>query len=170
MFLNTSTITKLITTVALCITLPNAQCAFKYVSLPTRPRCLPSKCIQSAIMLMIGLSTSPINNASAFIVLFALLLVNPARQLLIDQPLLIDQLSPEKVVRVNPNCQRAVDRLVLKERVKLYKPLVHCSDLDGRQGSGAYACTYRAVTESLYAAFDLIKPCVGPVCGTSFVC
>jgi hypothetical protein len=29
----------------------------------------------------------------------------------------------------------------------------------------AYEWTYRAVTESLYAAFDLIKPCVGPVCG-----
>jgi hypothetical protein len=34
----------------------------------------------------------------------------------------------------------------------------------------AYEWTYRAVTESLYAAFNLIKPCVGPVCCTSFVC
>jgi hypothetical protein len=40
-------------------------------------------------MLKIGLSTSPINNASAFIALFALaalLLFNQARLLLIDQP------------------------------------------------------------------------------------
>ncbi len=43
--------------------------------------------------------------------------------------------SPEKVIRVNPNRQRAVDRLMQKERVKLYQPLVHGIDLDGRQGS-----------------------------------
>jgi hypothetical protein len=175
------------------------------------------------------------------------------------------------VIRVNPNRQRAVDRLVQQERVKLYQPIVHGIDLDGRQGSmqrvademsivklihlhnsgereldpdepvccgsqfslgvsfmclttlhflinmacakncgwqlqghfdgsfnfceksiamlgfgmgslgshfspvcfaitngetaEAYEWTYRAVTKSLYAAFDLIKPCVGPVCG-----
>ncbi len=43
--------------------------------------------------------------------------------------------SPEKVIRVNPNRQRTVDRLVRQERVKLYQPLVHGIDLDGRQGS-----------------------------------
>ena len=43
--------------------------------------------------------------------------------------------SPEKVIRVNPNRQRAVERLMRKERVKLYQPLVHGIDLDGRQGS-----------------------------------
>ncbi len=43
--------------------------------------------------------------------------------------------SPEKVIRVNPNRRNAVDRLVRQERVKLYQPLVHCIDLDGRQGS-----------------------------------
>jgi hypothetical protein len=43
--------------------------------------------------------------------------------------------SPEKVIRVNPNRQRAVDRLVRQERVKLYQAIVHCIDLDGRQGS-----------------------------------
>jgi hypothetical protein len=37
-------------------------------------------------MLTIGMSASPINNASAFIALFALLLFNPARLLLIDLP------------------------------------------------------------------------------------
>jgi hypothetical protein len=43
--------------------------------------------------------------------------------------------SPEKVIHVNPNRQRAVDRLVLQERVKLYQPIVHCIDLDRRQRS-----------------------------------
>jgi hypothetical protein len=43
--------------------------------------------------------------------------------------------SPEKVIRVNPNRQRVVDRLVWQERVKLYQPIVHGIDLDGRQGS-----------------------------------
>ncbi len=39
------------------------------------------------------------------------------------------------MIRVNPNRQRTVDRLVLQERVKLYQPIVHGIDLDGRQGS-----------------------------------
>ncbi len=43
--------------------------------------------------------------------------------------------SPEKVMRVNPNRQRAVERLVLQERVKLFRPMVHGIDLDGKQGS-----------------------------------
>jgi hypothetical protein len=179
--------------------------------------------------------------------------------------------SPEKVIRVTPNRQRAVERLVRQERAKLYQPIVHGIDLDGKQGSmkrlaeemcivklirlhnsgereldphepvccgsqfslgvsfmclttlhflmnmarakncgwqmqghfdgsfnfceksiamlgfgmgslgahfnpvcfaiangetaEAYEWTYRAVTESLYAAFDQIKPCVGPDCG-----
>jgi hypothetical protein len=53
-------------------------------------------------------------------------------------PAVIDRsasFSPEKVIRVNPNRQRAVDRLMLQERVKLYQPLVHGIDLDDRQGS-----------------------------------
>jgi hypothetical protein len=43
--------------------------------------------------------------------------------------------SPEKVMRVNPNRQRAVERLVQQERVKLFRPMVHGIDLDGKQGS-----------------------------------
>ncbi len=39
------------------------------------------------------------------------------------------------MICVNPNRQRAVDRFVRQERVKLYQPIVHGIDLDGRQGS-----------------------------------
>jgi hypothetical protein len=40
-----------------------------------------------------------------------------------------------------------------------------CFAITNCETAEAYEWTYRAVTESLYAAFDLIKPCVGPVCG-----
>jgi hypothetical protein len=36
---------------------------------------------------------------------------------------------------------------------------------ESRETAEAYEWTYRSVTESLYAAFDQIKPCVGPVRG-----
>jgi hypothetical protein len=79
-------------------------------------------------MLMIGLSTSLINS------------IHRAVRAAPLQPgsVVIDRsasFSPKKVIRVDLNRQRAVDRLVRKERVKLYQPLVHGIDLDGRQGS-----------------------------------
>ena len=43
--------------------------------------------------------------------------------------------SPEKVMRFNPNRQRAVERLVRQERAKLFRPLLRGIDLDGKQGS-----------------------------------
>jgi hypothetical protein len=43
--------------------------------------------------------------------------------------------SPEKVMRVDPDRQRAVERLVRKERVNLFKPLLRGIELDGKQGS-----------------------------------
>jgi hypothetical protein len=92
------------------------------------------KCIQSAIMLIIGLSTSPINNVSAAVGIHSAVRAAPPQpgSAVIDRSA---SFSPEKVIRVNSNRQRAVDRLVWKEFVKLYQPLVHCIDLDGRQGS-----------------------------------
>jgi hypothetical protein len=39
-----------------------------------------------------------------------------------------------------------------------------CFAITNGETAEAYEWTYRAVTEFLYAAFDLIKPCVGPVC------
>jgi hypothetical protein len=48
-----------------------------------------------------------------------------------------------------------------------------CFAITNGEAAEAYEWTYRAVTESLYTAFNLIKPCVGPVCrhedATSFV-
>ncbi len=43
--------------------------------------------------------------------------------------------SPEKVIRVDLDRQRAVERLVRKERVNLFKPLLRCIDIYGRQAS-----------------------------------
>ncbi len=40
-----------------------------------------------------------------------------------------------------------------------------CFTITNGETAEAYEWTYRAVTESLYAAFDLIRLCVGPVCG-----
>ncbi len=43
--------------------------------------------------------------------------------------------SPEKVIRVTRNRQRAVERLVLQERPEMFRPLVRGIDMDGKQGS-----------------------------------
>jgi hypothetical protein len=40
-----------------------------------------------------------------------------------------------------------------------------CFAITNDETAEAFEWTYRAFTESLYTAFDLIKPCVGPVCG-----
>jgi hypothetical protein len=40
-----------------------------------------------------------------------------------------------------------------------------CFAIANGETAEAYEWTYRAVTEALYSAFDLIRPCVGPVCG-----
>jgi hypothetical protein len=40
-----------------------------------------------------------------------------------------------------------------------------CFAIANGETAEAYEWTHRAVTESLYSDFDLIRPCVGPVCG-----
>jgi hypothetical protein len=43
--------------------------------------------------------------------------------------------SPEKVIRVTPNHQRAVERLEQHDRAELYRLLLLGTDLDSKQGS-----------------------------------